>query len=541
MSRSNLLIKPQRFLDPNLLDKYIGEEGGKDFYWQTWPANSAGASTFNTSRANINFNVALADSYYLLPCSRLLVSLQVSQLSGSNPSSGVANPFPTTSNVAFTPDSLFSNVSAQIGSTEIADQSGKLTYNYMATHLLKCLTYTPPYANSIAGQEFFYIDSGLDGGCNINPFSSSATVATVASVTGGLGGGTNNNVVVVGDAAGVGAQAGSNVDFLQSNTANGNSNCAFHENPYYNKSFVARASASNNGALIQFELPLLFCYPALASIVGLKNGFNFQLSLFMNPASMMLFSASGEVAGTVIIQNMQLQIPCFTVNPSYEAKLLSLRRDNVVEQNFYTDVQVYQTPQLYTPGSCSITPSWNGILKRKPIAMFFLMQYIAETGNQSGNQNGNIHRYFNFQPVSDQLSIANTNFFPKAQRTSYGSQGGYQVIYQDYLKIMNILRDYGVSMIDYKTFSSTKFFLPYDCRDISDTVFTSNNSVPCDVNLNLTITSSGIAASNANAGLTGTFPGGNAYGYLIVLNRNSTKIRHSPNGISIEANCGSFP
>jgi len=539
MVASNLVISQQPYFDPTAYEKYKNLEGTKDFYWQNFNANAPSPATYNATRANVVFTTSLSDSYYLLENAKLLIQLQVGQSSGSNPAAGTVSAFPTTSNVAFNPDSLFSNVNLQINGTELADPTAKQNYNYLATHLMKCLSYSPQYAKQVSESEFFFVDNNVDGSANINPLVSNCTVGQVTPLSGGVGGATTpSNVIFVGNTS-TGAAVGTAVDALQSTTADGNTNLFFRPNQYFNSSFWRRAQMSNNGANISFEVPLYYIYPAVLSMRGLKTGYNLQLSLYMNSPTMMIFSASGESAGTVIIQNMNLQIPCFTVNPSYSAKLLSRNLNSEIELNYYTDVQVYQTPILYTPGSGLVSPTWNGILKRKPLAMMFLMQYASENNSFSGNQQGNIFRCFNFQPISDQAVIGNSQQIPKTLRTSYGSQGGYQVLYRDYLKMMDIWRSHGVAMIDYATYTTTKFFLSYDCRDMPDHMFTAN-SYPCDVSLSINLSNNGIAAANTNAGLTGTFPGGNAYGYLVVFFRNSTRVKYSPNGLSIDGNVGSF-
>jgi hypothetical protein len=550
MSITNFAKKIPNYLNVDGNERLELQEGTKDFAWTRFQPTNSSTSSINTAQGQISFNQSLSDAFYHLPSTRLVVNLQLSIAAASNVQAGTVVNYAATDYVALVPDSLFQTVSAQINSTEIADTYGKLQTNHIKTHLLKLMSYNPTYANQIAYEEYFFMDGGATASANLFPNKMFARVATVPQfatsnntiqLINGLNGGLTNNIIVVGSTAPNGVQPATGVDseVFQANTATGNPYFYQTTNPAYNASFDKRVQLCTTSQPVSFTVPLKYLYPEICSIPRLENSFNFSLTLTTNPVATMLFSGSQVAVGTVYIQSMYLDIPAYHLNPTYEAQLVSSYLQKTSERNYYIDWALVKHPVPIQPGTTNVNAVWTSIIKRPPVAAFVFMIYDSDSAIGTGNQNGNPYRLINFQPTSDTLTIANTYTYPNGGGRQVVNNS-YQVYYDDYKKVQNILYNYGSQMIDYKTFISHKFFIPYDLRDKSDAMFVDATSPSKDMSISINIPSSAIIATTSGNAATGDTQGGQASLYVLLGTVNSTEINRSPNQLSIRPNIGFF-
>lgn len=190
-----MLVQPEQY-DKRLIAAYERAVGNNSFRWYVRSTDSPTLPGWNYNPTNAGW-ISISDNNlnayeYDLSRAVILLSFQLCT-SGSQQNGYNANPLPAGAYVSPCPDCWFSQIQFRIGSTELSAQQGK-QYMHKTAHLIKLMTYTPYYANLVAGYEFFYRDTGVDASATTQPFNHFCSTVTVGAGTYNTTAATTNTV-----------------------------------------------------------------------------------------------------------------------------------------------------------------------------------------------------------------------------------------------------------------------------------------------------------------------------------------------------------
>lgn len=608
------------FYDPKA-NEFFRSTGNASFIWYIVQNDSPSPAGMNSPSRLIRFADTLNKYEYDLYNSGILMSFSICNSGTSanptpivptNPAAGTLGVL--TNYVAPVPDAFFDQVRFRIGSTELSAMSGKDNM-HKYVHLTRLMTFNPNTQKDIDQYEYFYPDTGLDGGACTTPYSlysnvlyapssatangtPSATATTATPVVNYYNGGVILNtpagqsaptapVTYTGTGGGLASVVPQTISVTDLFTyqpngvaandfyANGNPYFNLVPNQYYNDGFLKRNQRVGNGQgggpngimasgytgnqqTTTVWIPLRNYVRALNAFKTTISGLAYEIVLRRPIDGETMFSAniapltrSGVVNDPPLagysIYDIRLCIPAYTPDEAWKSKIMQKLANGQSSIRNYVDCDVIQAPANLSGGSTSCDIVWTQVCNRRPIAAFVAFQLITDYQSQCGSTT----RYYNFSPLTAQLKLGSSTYFPEQQLQTInmsGSSVDNATVFREFCRLVPLLQGDTVGCsLTMTDFVNHKYFVPFDLTCIE------NRGLPKGQSLNVEFkaTFPPLPTLPATADLSPRFHGG-WYSYsgnppstasiipwLFLFQERAVKVNESLGGISIVPDIGS--